>query len=154
MRDQRVDMPPIESIDRYDFLGFLSRDQLLEVLYATMKPEFWENISPVFYAQQFVKNLRKEGHEIFFVTQPWRFLDSWCEVRTRWLRKHFNATHDEIVFSANKDMIAGDILYEDSAGNAHAWAHLHPQGTAYLLKRTYNQGLELLSNVTYIEELC
>ena len=82
-------------------------------------------------AQRLVRLLRQQG-EVIVVTSPLNCAPQWCSDRAKWLDKHFGFRRDEIVFTKRKDLVAGDVLVDDSP------EHCAKQRAAVLVDRPWN----------------
>jgi len=72
--------------------------------------------------------LLREAGDVFFVTKPLESCPTWASERAKSLAEHFGATGDEIVSTAAKHTVAGDILVDDHKKNLDAWAKHFPFG--------------------------
>jgi 5'(3')-deoxyribonucleotidase len=112
-------VPPPESWKSYDFKDAME-----------LTKSEWEFINKMlvrkdrigyhipFYpqAQSFVEHLGFEN-KVVFTTAPWRGLDHWVEARYGVLDHFLNRRNYRIVFTHDKDLIAGDWLIDDKWEN-------------------------------------
>jgi 5'(3')-deoxyribonucleotidase len=94
---------------------------------------------PWYYgAREFVDKLHALG-EVIVVTKPNLDAPTWVYEREQWLASHVN----KIVHTAHKELVAGDVLIEDSIENAHKWLSAHPGKLVILLDRPWNRSAGL-----------
>jgi 5'(3')-deoxyribonucleotidase len=106
---------------------------------------FWRNLSR--YPDANPKALEDAGHTLVWCTKPWESCVGWAYARTAWLKKHFNA--QEIICTAAKHRVKGDVLIEDSFENLIAWKKHFPEGRALLYTRPWNASFEYQDRFTW-----
>jgi 5'(3')-deoxyribonucleotidase len=116
----------------------LSDEAHAEVDTILSTPGFVRSLSWMPGARWFVRELRRLGCDVACVTSPWPSR-SWIPERLEWLSPLFSLDDVLFVRSARKPMIRGDVLVEDHPGTAAAWLEAHPEGTAILVDRPWNQ---------------
>jgi 5'(3')-deoxyribonucleotidase len=67
-------------------------------------------------AQSFIEHLGF-SNKVVFTTAPWRGLDHWVEARYGLLDHFLNRRNYSIVFTADKEVIAGDWIIDDRFEN-------------------------------------
>lgn len=86
-----------------------------------------------------VEALRAIG-EVYAVTSPMTSGPTWQHERTEWLVRHFDFRRDDVVQTAAKHLVRGDVLVEDKPEALARWKAAHPAGVAALWHRRYNAG--------------
>lgn len=88
-----------------------------------------------------VELLRSIG-EVYAVTAPMWSAPTWQHERTEWLMRHFDFTRDQVVSTAAKHLVRGDIFVEDKPETLARWAEAWPGALPVLWDRPYNAGVE------------
>jgi 5'(3')-deoxyribonucleotidase len=84
-----------------------------------------------------VELLRSIG-EVYAITAPMWSAPTWQHERTEWLMRHFDFTRDQVVSTAAKHLVRGDILVEDKPETLARWAAAWPGALPVLWDRPYN----------------
>lgn len=84
-----------------------------------------------------VHALIDRGHEIVFVTSPWRGHPTWAHERAEWLAARF--PDPKIISTNQKHCIAGDVLIDDKPEHVVSWQAAHRQGLGVLWDAPYNR---------------
>lgn len=107
-------------------------------------------------ATDFVRALRKQGHEVFFLTSQWSGLQSWVTAREELLHGAFGSKTD-IVFTHAKHLASFELLVDD---RVQTIVHPEIKSRAWLFDRPWNksfdnaaQGVLRVSNYAEILEL-
>jgi len=112
-------VPPPESWKSYDFKDAmeLTRSEW-EFITKTLVHRNKLGHLVQFYpqAQSFIEHLGFEN-KVVFTTAPWRGLEHWVEARYSILEHFLGRRNYRIVFTADKDLIAGDWLIDDKWEN-------------------------------------
>lgn len=79
-----------------------------------------------------IEGMRKlrEVAEVYIVTSSWDSNETWEYDRKAWLKRHFDIHHHEIVFTAAKHLVYGDMLVDDKTSTVAAWRQAFPWGLA------------------------
>ncbi len=98
-------------------------------------------IDPYVGSVSAVQELRKVV-DVYFLTA--QMIDSpyWLWERTQWLKQHFQARDEDIIFTLSKQMVMGDVLVDDKPENIQHWSEAHPTKTAFLWDQPYNHHFE------------
>lgn len=104
-------------------------------------PGWCKAIKPYPEALAAIPRLRQVA-DVRFVTAPLRG-PHWMWERDRWLREHFEARSEDIVFTKAKYLVMGDVFVDDNAENVLQWALVHPAGTGVVWERPCHRGLIL-----------
>jgi 5'(3')-deoxyribonucleotidase len=122
----------------WDIFAALGVKHLEPLLYdATNSGGFCENLALIDGSKDGVEMLRRHG-DIVIVTSP---LDArnWVYERAMWLKNHFGFSKKEMIFTAAKHMVWGDVLIDDSDRNLREWKEYHPEGCALLWDCPWNR---------------
>lgn len=112
-------LPHYSTWDKYAFEDSmkLTRSEK-EYFYKTLarKDNVGNQINFYSGAQSFIEHLGF-GHEVVFVTAPWRGLDHWVEARYALLDHYLGRRKFSIVLTHDKHLIRGDWLIDDKWEN-------------------------------------
>lgn len=89
-------------------------------------------------AQDFFAELSKLG-EVLVVTAPFVGVDRWEGDRRAWLGEHFGVRHKDLIFCSRKELVAGDVLIDDSPSHVMAFAKAQPWARGILFDRPWNR---------------
>lgn len=76
------------------------------------------------------------GHEVQFVTSPWKSSPHWVAERTEWLQAFFGPDA-RVVFTSEKHLVKGDWLIDDKPEHVDAFRATYRP--ASLVAASYNQ---------------
>ena len=106
----------VEDITEWDITRFFPSLTLNEICEPLNIPEFWDTVTPMSDAIEYIPKLIKDGHEVFICTStnykiaPEKF--------DRCLFKHFPfIDKHNVIITYNKQMIDCDILVDDAIHN-------------------------------------
>ena len=86
------------------------------------QPGFFVNLKPIPYAVETLKKLHEEGFEIFYVTAPVMDSPHVFHEKIEWIKKHTPfISLDHVIFAQRKDLIDGDILFDDAPKNLESF---------------------------------
>ena len=112
----------------------MSADQFWEPLQGR---DFWVNLEVYDHAWQLYMQHVEHSEQVIFVTAPNR--DPECVPgKLEWLRKHFSATIDDVIFTSRKHLLAGPnrLLVDDSFDNCKEF--VEHGGQAQLFPQSWN----------------
>lgn len=91
----------------------LTKEQVYDII---LQPGFWRTVEPIPGAAEGLRRLMEAGHRIYIVTAtPFQ---SVSEKMTDLLFKYFPfLTWDQVIITANKQLIRGDVLIDDGVHN-------------------------------------
>lgn len=104
------------------------------------KADFWANLPLVEGAQKAVHHLKNFGHDIVWVTAPWKTCRGWETARRAWIKHHFG--NDNVIVSSKKGEVPmedGDIFIDDKPKNIDEVKKAHPNVKAYLFDTVHNK---------------
>ncbi len=76
-------------------------------------------------------------NRVVFVTSPFYSYKTWVYERFEWLKKNFNASKDDVIFTSDKTLFSGDILVDDYHKNLKKW--LDAKKVAIKFERPWNK---------------
>jgi 5'(3')-deoxyribonucleotidase len=134
----------VSDIDDWDCFSIMepeSRDLALNKI--LRDKEFWGNLPLLPHAQIAVEDMRRRG-TVLFVTSPWANrtrgweCDGWGHARAHWLRRHFDASHEELIIAYSKQYVQGDFLIDDRFKNIKAYADHNKYALAFFMRQNHN----------------
>lgn len=91
-----------------------------DILYYFSRPGFFRGLSPIPGAQEALKDLKDQGHELVLVTAA--TLTNAPGEKFEWMSQHFPWWHrNQMFFAKEKFRIHGDVLIDDHGENMAAW---------------------------------
>jgi 5'(3')-deoxyribonucleotidase len=103
----------------------LTMQQVLRPLYDTL---FFYNAKVVPGSQEVLKGWVDEGHDVIFVSTPAHTAHSWAE-KMAWVEEHFPFIgYKNLVLTARKDCLVGDIMIDDAPHNLENFQKTNPEG--------------------------
>lgn len=131
----------LEALHHWEIFASIGDDDLRERTYTAMNAPGYclERIQPMPEAAEGLARLRRAA-DVLIVTAPFRSA-SWPAERLRWLHEHLGVPADQVVFSARKHEVAGDLFVDDNPAQVQAWEAEHrPRGgVALVWDRPYNR---------------
>jgi len=111
-----------ENINMYELHEFceLTPNEKREVNSLVTSQGFCASLAVLPGAKDGVQALR-EVADVFCVTTPWHSSPYWHYERHTWLRKRMGFADDEIIFTAQKYFIHGDVFVDDKEKHVAAW---------------------------------
>lgn len=140
------DRHTVDEITQWNVFEALDKKDHEHILdHAVKHNEFCSTMPVMPGALDAVTALRLLG-EVFIVTSPYH-APSWVFERTNWLKQHLDFDKKQIVNTAAKHLVAGDVLVDDSDKNLREWrahmAKLGIDGLALLWDRPWNQNVDM-----------
>lgn len=129
---------PIERFVTWDVTDVLNKVQRDECNAAIARPGFATSIKPCKGATEGVLELRSFA-EVLFVTSPHVMSPTWAHERTEWLRRHFDASHGEVIHAFRKHSVSGDVFLDDKPSNVLDWQEHNLNGIGLLWDTPYNR---------------
>lgn len=101
-------------------------------------PGFWHQLRPLPGAVEGLKRLQDAGHDVVIVSATPRDATLAGKEKLEWVHEHLPfIPHKNIILAARKELIMGDVLFDDGPHNAKA----RPDSTC-VMDAPYNQGVE------------
>ena len=122
----------------WDIVKCLNDPRLDDVLlHEVDHHDFVMNLKPLDGAVAAVRALR-EIHDVIIVTAPFERSKTWIPQRIEWLKKHFDISPRNIIFTSRKELICGDVFVDDHPENVLAWSR-RQRKSGFLMNANYNQ---------------
>lgn len=86
-----------------------------------------------------VRALRQAGHRCVALTSP-VITPGWLHGRVKWLHSR-GFGNEDIVLAWDKALVPGDVMIDDNADYANAWAEAHPYSMALLFDAPWNNSV-------------
>jgi 5'(3')-deoxyribonucleotidase len=141
-----------DDITKFYFLDpkhkILTKEQSEVARASFSEPGLVESLSVIPGSQEGIQKLRDLGHDIIWVTSPWKESKTWCWERTRWLKEHFDTHSDDIIFASRKEKIPGKVFIDDRVKNVEAWQS-KMGGAALLYDQPWNQDCNKVKRFTW-----
>jgi hypothetical protein len=102
--------------------------------YLFSSQEWYDNLPWYLGAQDFVRAMQADEHEVVFCTRPWPEVRGWEAERLRLLRSAFPDIW--CVFASDKSEVSGDVLIDDSPDQLQAFC-----GYTLRMCRPWNVGV-------------
>jgi 5'(3')-deoxyribonucleotidase len=90
------------------------------------------------FAKDGTRRLR-DISQVYIVTSSWDSNETWEFDRKAWLRRHFDIGHHDIVFTAAKHLVRGDVCVDDKTSTLVEWEAAHPNGVAVQWQTPHNR---------------
>jgi 5'(3')-deoxyribonucleotidase len=132
------EVPDVKDITMGDFREKLTDNQRDFSNLILDMGSFWRSLPVAEGAQDAVKSMLREGHEVVWVTSPWISCLTWESERREWLAEHFDATHKDVVFCHRKELVIGHILIDDKPQNVTDWQAEFKGGAGLLYDQPWN----------------
>lgn len=119
-----------EDFDTWNIFDVLDDAEMKAVAVALEAPGFCFGICPTPGAIQAIETIR-EWADVYAVTSP-QHNRHWVYERTEWLYHHFHMPKVQIIHTAAKHMIRGDVFLDDKPEHVRDWSLANPTGDALL----------------------
>ena len=113
-----------------------------------IRPDFCSLITPRTEAIEAVAELRQIA-DVYVVTSPWTSSPTWVYERTRWIERHFGIPPKNVIHTAAKHLVHGDLLLDDKPSHVESWGERWPDGFALLYGMPHNRDAEGLTRVDW-----
>lgn len=123
-------------VTQWDFRGLLGAEEREYAGFLMERANFWDGIPLMPGARECVDKLRVH-HDVVFATSPWDSCPGWHSTRNAWLWRNLSVRSGDVVFTARKDLVAGDVFLDDKPENVLAWMGAG-HGEGYLFAASYN----------------
>jgi len=120
----------------FDQLPVEEQNQVPRILNRSL---FWWRLPVMPSAIKGIQTIRDRGHQIVFVTTPWRGCPDWNFIRTAWLKQHFNVGPEDIIFCERKELIRGDVFIDDKTENVKNWVNANPRELGIVFTQPWNR---------------
>lgn len=130
--------PPPDLLDEWDTFRYLTNSQKDAVWNLMEDPGWCYGLEVLPGAVLGIRQLRRAGVEVYFVTAPWHGRN-WVYERDEWLRNYFDADRKHIVHTDAKFLVTGDVFVDDKYEHVVNWKEHHPNGLPILWNAPYNK---------------
>jgi len=134
-------------IERARAMGFTHAMRLFVERRVTER-DFCSLITPRTEAIEAVAELRQIA-DVYVVTSPWTSSPTWVYERTRWIERHFGIPPKNVIHTAAKHLVHGDLLLDDKPSHVESWGERWPDGFALLYGMPHNRDAEGLTRVDW-----
>jgi len=121
----------------WDLVKILPPEDKEEAVALMNEMEFWGGLPLIDGAKKAVRLLKAYGHDIVWVTSPWKSCRGWDQARRFWISEHFG--DDPVIIRSDKEEVDGDIFIDDKPENVEAWRKAHPNKKAFIYDQPYNR---------------
>lgn len=130
-------------VRHWDVTKILENKEHAEELNATIRSKgFAQTMPPYPEAVDAVHRMRALGMEVLFATAPNYYSESWMWDRKLWLKKHFEAPEEDILFVHRKHAVRAHVFVDDKASAVKEWMDESPGGLGFIWDTSYNKGFE------------
>lgn len=133
----------LADITDWDVFGFLEEEQKKEAYRILQESFFWRDLPVVDGARERIQEIKRAGHDIYWVTSSWPGCRTWASDREKWLKDNFDVHYTRIVVCADKRVVSGDVIIDDKMKSVESWGAEHKAGRALLFDAPYNQDSKL-----------
>lgn len=117
----------------------IKEDEKKRIIDAISSPGYARAIDAFEGAVESVKEIADLFDEnLYFVTQPWEFGDTWHSDREWWLEHHFGKLGKNVIHTKHKHTISGTILLDDRPSHIEKWVP-EQKGLGILFTRPSNE---------------
>lgn len=101
---------------------------------------FFNDMDPMPQAVEYLQKLIDDGYDVVIVTQPPRKAEYAVRDKRRWMKKYFpDFDLSNMHFCHRKDMVRGDLLFDDKPANLHDWKEKNPDCITATIEWRYNK---------------
>lgn len=139
----------LESFPEFNFSKYLPEADSNALHALFLNEDLWNKLRPTKDAQETLKRMMADGHEVLIVTAT-----SWHNVawKMEWLAKYFPFIQwDQVIVTSRKDKVRGDWLIDDNPQNIKN----HPYGRVCIDKpwnRSLNDDIYDVIRVTNLKD--
>ncbi len=141
----RIDALPAD-FTYYEFDRVLSSSEMEAVDRMMRYPGYAQQIPWYLGGRRFIDKLQRLG-EVIAVTRPYADSPTWAYDRQQWIQRSYRDM--QVVHTAHKELVRGDVLIEDHAVNLDRWLVAHPEGRGVLIDRPWNRSVKTLPDRMY-----
>ncbi len=128
-----------ESFTQYDFWETLSPKQGEMLSRAINRKGFVATLNPLPQAKEAVARIRAQGHHVKFVTAPLDSSEFWMFERKEWLKFHFGAKKEDIIFAHDKSVVWGNVFIDDKDTSVLAWQKQWPTQKGFIFSQPWSK---------------
>lgn len=137
----------------WDCFSFFTPEENRRATELMANPLWWASCLPYPGAQDAIEHLRSQhpGTEILWITSPWDTCFGWESVRKDWLKKHFDAKPEDVIFTKRKELVTLDLLIDDRASTIEKATEVRSSMEAWLVNRPWNQDCSMKRRTSRVE---
>ncbi len=143
-----------DHITEWDFFNpdnnIFTEDELLNIRDIFKEKDLCFQVNLIDGVKETLEELQKDGHQIIWLTAPWRDSPTWCYDRIRWIDKHLGHISKNIIFAWNKEEIPGDILIDDNPEFLKRWEDKNFGKKTLLFRQPWNIKVGKENNFTFL----
>lgn len=130
----------VSQITKHNFREFCQQPEVLDIV--LHRSDFFYDMEPMPGAVEYFQKLMDLGYDLVVVTQPPRNSDFAVRDKRRWMLKHFPSFDlTNMVFCHRKELVGGNLLFDDSPKQLNNWKAAHPEDMAVAMSWKYNEGV-------------
>lgn len=116
-----------------------------KVLYDILNQRgFFYEMEPMPGAIEALQGLMDDGYDVVIVTQPPRKAEFAVQDKRRWMKKYFGSfSAANMVFCHRKELIEGDLLFDDRPSHLINWKKNNPEGLTATIDWLYNRDVQV-----------
>lgn len=148
----------LSDLTAYNFFDCLQHDDAQGIVSLFKEKKLWDSLKPLSGSQSALKQLIKNGHQIYLATATDPINFSW---KIDWLKQYFSfIPPDNVIRIMDKGLLKCDVLIDDSLDNLtsvfcervtldYPWNRSTSKDIAYGIKRAYNWSdiINIINNI-------
>lgn len=100
---------------------------------------FYDGVMPLPGAIDGMKRLMERGHEVIIVTTILSSIPGLYEQKVEWIERYLPTFDmDDFVTTSRKDLVAGNVLFDDAIHNLEPYRDAHPAAVCIAMDRPWN----------------
>lgn len=141
---QKYNQRTNSNIQLSDIKDYYLQDYDYKVLEEILhESDFFYNLDPMPHAVKYLQKLIDIGYDVVIVTQPPRKSDFAMRDKRKWMKRFFpEFSLANMIFCHRKDMVRGDLLFDDKPDNLIAWKKANPESITATIEWEYNKDTE------------
>lgn len=127
-----------DDVTDYEFkcLGLTTEEQN-EIEKEVFRPGWCRSLQSLPGTYEGIASLEKDGHEIYFVTSPWKKHPTWASERDAWLHERW--PNAKIISTRHKHRVHADIFVDDKMNAVRDWLKIWKDGIGVVWDAPYNR---------------
>lgn len=121
----------------WDLIGTLKGEEKERAVEIMNDRNFWANLPVKDGAKKAVRLLKAYGHDVVWLTSPWRSCLGWDDARRFFIGENFG--DDPIIIDNEKSHYDGDVFIDDKVDNVEKWKKAHPGKKALIFDAENNR---------------
>ena len=134
----------LEDLHTYELSNYCKKADLLYDILHTEGFFLPKNLPPMPGAVEYFQKLLDEGYQLIIVTQPPRKADFAIKEKREWIKHYFkNYDLTNMVFCHKKELIRGDLLFDDNPSHIEHWKKYNLDGVVTTINYPYNKEIKV-----------